>query len=154
MPAPLEPLAVEQELEMTLLQAPMRIAYRGPAAAIPDNDRAAAILAFWDIPLELQIIHRMIFGLHRQALLARNEARTPGHGPALEHAVELETQVVMQPPRGMFLHHELPAGARPDPRFRFRGSAKIPFLTISLERIAPAPRFDLGARRGFGFAAG
>jgi hypothetical protein len=48
----------------------------------------------------------------------------------------------------------LPAGAALAPGLRFGGSAEIPFLAIGLERIAPSPRLSLGARRGFGFAAG
>ena len=96
----------------------------------------------------------MVFGLDRQALLARNQARSPRYRPTLEHAIELEAQVVVQPPGGMFLHHELPPGAALEPGLRFGGSAEIPFLAIGLERIAPDPRFDLVARRGFGFAAG
>src|ERR1051326_9230336 len=94
----------------------MRIAYRGPMAAVPDDDRAAAVLALGDVALELEIVERMVFGANRKPLLARHQARSSRHRPALEHAVELEPQIVMQPARRVLLHHELPAGAGPQLR--------------------------------------
>ncbi len=92
---------------MALGETLVGIADRRPAAAIPHDHRAATILAPRDIAFEVQVLDRMILGAHREALLAQREARAARDGPALEHAVELEPQVVVKPARGMLLHHEL-----------------------------------------------
>src|SRR5262245_40268930 len=94
---------------MALVEPEVRIALGNPAAAIPHDHRAAAVLALWDIALELEVLHRVVFGLDCEALVVGDEARTVRHRPALEHAVELEPEVVMEPPGSVHLHHELAA---------------------------------------------
>ena len=44
----------------------------------------------------------MVFGSHGQPLIGGIEARAFGHSPAQEHAVEFESEIVMQP-RGVVL---------------------------------------------------
>ena len=53
-------LALEREFEMALLEAILRVAFRLPRPAIPDNDRAAPIFAFRDRSLEVAIVERMV----------------------------------------------------------------------------------------------
>ena len=53
MPAALQLLAVELELEMALGEPSVRIADRRPVAPVPDEDRAAAIFALRDRALEI-----------------------------------------------------------------------------------------------------
>ena len=65
-------------------------------AAVPEQHRAAAVLALGDHALEAAVLDRVVLDLHGEALLGRVEARPLGHGPALEHAVELEAEVVVQ----------------------------------------------------------
>ena len=48
----------------------------------------------------------MIFGAHRQPLVARIKARPLGHRPAQQNAVQLQPQVVMQA-RGIMLLNEV-----------------------------------------------
>src|SRR5262249_31796972 len=101
MPSPMQLLAIQGESEMTFLVAGVRVALRIPAAAVPNHDGAAAILSLRDASLECVVFDRMIFDVDRKPLLVRNEARAAGDRPALHHAVELESQVVVQAPRGV-----------------------------------------------------
>src|SRR5206468_6850761 len=64
---------------------------------VPQHDRAAAIFALRDRPLEGAIVERMVLGTHGKAVFARIEARALGHRPALEHAVELQPKVPVKP---------------------------------------------------------
>src|ERR1700746_2061200 len=106
MPRAFELLAGELEVEFSLGEPLVRIALRRPRAAIPDQHGAAAVLALRDGAFEVLIVDRMIFHFHREALLAGHEARSLGDGPALEHAVEFEAEVVMQAARRVLLDHE------------------------------------------------
>src|SRR5215467_11497256 len=133
MPPPVQLVAVEPKLEVTFLQSPLRIAFRMPAAAVPNQHGSAAILALRDGPFERVVLDRMIFHLNRQALLARNEARTAGHRPALHHAVELEPHVVMQPAGGMLLDDELITLGSPCAPARLRGHVEFALLAINLQ---------------------
>jgi hypothetical protein len=78
----------------------------------------------------------MVFDVHGQPLLARNEARSFRHRPALQHAVEFQAEVIMQPPRRVFLDdigiaglpHALAAG-------RFRRLREVPLRPIGIQRL-------------------
>src|SRR5262245_23970122 len=76
MPAPFQARAFERERQVALVEPEMRIALRHPAPAIPYDHGAAAVLALRDVALELEVLHRMVFGLHGQPLLVRAVART------------------------------------------------------------------------------
>src|SRR5258708_11351012 len=96
--------AVEGEFERALAVGGFRfLVVRLPGAMIPEQHRAAAILALGDHPLEIAIVERMVLDMDGEALLAGIEARPPRNRPALEDAVELETEIVMQPRRRTFL---------------------------------------------------
>ena len=123
MPAAMELLAVELELEMAFRIALVRITNRFPAAAIPDDHRAAAILALRDRALELTVLEGMILHVHRKALLARDQARTARHRPALQHAVQLQPEIVVQAPGSVFLDDV--AVALAGDAFLPRGSAVV-----------------------------
>src|SRR5438477_655864 len=109
MPAALEARAVKGEIEMAFGKSVVGIEFRPPGAAIPHDHGAAAIFALGDDTLPVEILHRVVFGFNRQALVVGIKARAAGHGPALENAIELEPQIEMEAPRIMPLHHELPA---------------------------------------------
>src|SRR5262249_7259406 len=115
MPAPLQARTFERELQMPLVEATMRIAVRRPGAAVPHDHGAAAVLALRNVALEIEVLHGMVFGAHRKPLVADREARPAGDRPALEHAVELEAQVVMGAPRRVLLHDELEGGGLAGP---------------------------------------
>src|SRR6266700_37133 len=94
---------------MALGHPAMWIRIRRPCSAIPDDHRAPAIFSLRDDPLPFEIVHRVVFGLNRQPLVAGNKARTAGDGPAFQHSVELKPQIEMQATRIMPLHDKLAA---------------------------------------------
>ena len=89
-------LAVETEGEAAFLVSLVRIAFRLPGPAIPQQNGAAAVLAFGDGAFEIAVIERMILDMDREALLAFDEARPLRHRPAFEDAVELKAEIVVQ----------------------------------------------------------
>src|SRR5262245_23556068 len=103
MPGALQLLALEAEFQMALAVAEFGVGLGRPGAAVPHHDGAAAILAFGDDALEIAVFERMVFDVDGEALLAGDEARSFRHRPALEHAVELEAEVVVQAAGGMLL---------------------------------------------------
>ncbi len=109
MPAPAQLFAFQFEFEMALGQPLVRIADRLPLAAVPHNDRTAAILALGYRALEIAVVERVVLDMDGEALFARHEARALGHRPAFQNAVQFQPEVVMQPPRVMLLHDK--AGA-------------------------------------------
>jgi hypothetical protein len=48
----------------------------------------------------------MVLDMDGEPLLARHQARALGDGPALEHFVELEAEIVVQPARRVLLDDE------------------------------------------------
>src|SRR5690349_16255824 len=79
------------------------IAHRLPPAAVPQHHRAAAILALGNDALERAVLDRMVLDMDSEALGIGIEARPFRHRPALEHAVELEAEIVVHAPRRMRL---------------------------------------------------
>src|SRR5205807_1601831 len=75
-------------------------------AAVPDRDLPRAVLALRYLPGELEVLERMVLGRRREAVLARVEGDPVRHRPRREHAVVLEAQVPVQPPRVMLVDHE------------------------------------------------
>ena len=96
-PATVELRSLERELQRASSVGRLRVSLGPPGAAVPQHDRARAILACRDGALEAGILERVILHLHRQALVGGIEAWTFGDRPALEGAVELETEIVVQP---------------------------------------------------------
>src|SRR3546814_15721312 len=111
MPAPAELLALQLEIEVPLGIALPGIAQRRPAAAVPQHHRAAAVLALRDRALEVAVCQPMVLDMHREAPFAGDEAKTPGHRPALHPAVHIPSHVVTQS-RGPALLHLV--GVAPD----------------------------------------
>jgi hypothetical protein len=101
-PCPFEALAVEADGQpaVTLLLDELE------RAAIPDLDRAGAVLARRNRPLEARVLERMILDVHRKMLLSRLERHALRDGPARERAIDLEAEVVVQAPRVVPLHDE------------------------------------------------
>src|SRR5215471_21620125 len=105
-PSAVKLLAVEGELEITVPVALVRIAYGLPGPAVPHHHRAAAVLALRNGALEAAVFERMILYLHGQALVSGVEARPLGYRPALERAVELEAEIVVELAGCVLLNHE------------------------------------------------
>jgi len=106
-PFAFHPFAVEGEMQVAFVDVLRALAFdRCPGTAIPQHHRAAAIFALGDRALEIGIGHRMTLGPHRKPLVGGIGARPRGHRPALEHAVRLEPEIVMEPCRVMLLDDE------------------------------------------------
>ncbi len=149
---------MQLELQMPLGIAFLGVVDRRPSPAIPDDHGAAAIFALGDGAFEAAIVQRMVLDMDRQALLARNQARPLGHGPALEHPIHLQPQIVMQPAGGVFLDDEAVASGGLCPfAARLRRRLEITFFAVggechqlALRRGAASvffflPAFALGA---------
>ena len=103
MPAALQLLAAQLEFEMSLAVAEGGIELGRPGALVPDHDGAAAILARRDDALETAILQRMILDMDGKPLLAGDQARAFRHRPALQHTIDLETEIVVQAAGGVLL---------------------------------------------------
>src|ERR1051325_4773075 len=112
MPFAVQLLAIERECEVTFAHAVARIAFGLPAATIPHAYRAAAVLAFRNDAFEICVVEGMILGANRKAAIARLEARAFRHGPRQQHAVELQSEVVVEPARSVLLDDEAIAAFR------------------------------------------
>ena len=138
--AALELLAVETELELAVLDALAPVECRGlglPGAPVPDDDVARAVLLGRDDSFEIEVFDRMVLDVDGHAADLRVERRALRHGPRHEDAVDLETEVVVEPRRAVALDDE-PAGAtagggRRDGR-RLRSLFEVPLAAVFLER--------------------
>ena len=133
MPAALESLAVEREGEVPLRVGLVRIALGLPGAAIPDHHGAAAVLTRRYRALEDAVLDRMVLRLHREPLDLRIEARPFGDGPAQQHAVELEAEVVVEPARRVLLDDVREALSRPLLAARLRRAREVALAMVGRE---------------------
>src|SRR5207248_3336785 len=111
-----------------------------PCAAVPDDDVAAAVFAARDHSLEVEVLDGVVLDVNGGPPDRRIERGAPGHGPAHQHAIDLEPQVVVQPPGPVPLHHEpawsgvFAAPALLAPRLggtrRFRSAGEVPLVLV------------------------
>ena len=113
----------------------MRIAFGNPGATIPELHRAAAILALGNRAFEIAIVEWVILDLDGQALVVRIERGSARYRPGLEHAIEFEPEIVMQPRRIVALDDEAQPLPLRDSRFagRLGGQAEVAFCAIGSE---------------------
>src|SRR5262252_7692145 len=143
-PSAVELLALEGELEIALAVALVRIAHGFPCAAVPHHHGATAVLALRDGSLEAAVLERMILHLHGEALVGGIEARPLGHGPALEGALQLQAEIVVETAGRVLLDHEgqirraASARARGLAR-RLGGGLEVPLAAV----LAKPHSFDL-----------
>ncbi len=71
-PAAMQLVAIQREFKIALLEAALGIV-GFPIAAIPQLHGAAAILVVRNGAFEIAIVERMVFHLHREALVVRIE---------------------------------------------------------------------------------
>ncbi len=163
-----ELLAVEDELELAVGDGGRRIAggcFRLPGPPVPDDDVAGAVLLGGDHAFEVEVLDGVVLDVDGHAPDLRIERRALGHGPANEHAGDLEAEVVVQASRAMSLDDEPAAAAAGlrvrGARRRLRGLREVALATVFLEGhqavsvpdardavrwlCAHAPRYILGA---------
>ena len=131
-PAAVKLLTVERELEPPFPVIRVCLPRWLPRPAIPQEHRASAVLFGRDDAFEVAVLDGVILGLHRETANARIEARAFRHGPAQEHAVQLETEVVVHVARAMLLNDERePAAfALDDLPFGLGGDREIALLVV------------------------
>src|SRR4051812_46578427 len=141
---------MEQELEASLAELAVEVAERLPGAAVPDVDVPAAVLALGNVAGEFGIGNRVVLHFDGPPLVGRVERGALGHGPAAQRALPFETEVPVQPSRGVFLDDE-------DQLFRARGARLVRrfrgLLEVALLLVAPQSWQRGGALRAR-FAAG
>ena len=138
-PAELEPKELELELAPRDLLLRRPVAERAEPAAIPDNGRPRAVAALGDHPLEVGVLDGVVLDVDGQAAFAVAHRGALGHRPAREHAVDLEPQVVVEPPRRVLVDDEQVAVGRPavaERLGRARGIALLPVLVEAAARHA------------------
>ena len=86
--------------------ARVRVLVQLAGAAVPDDHVAAAVLAAGDHALEQLVVHRVVLDVHGEVADRRVERDALRHRPAREHAVDLEPEVVVEPPGPVALDHE------------------------------------------------
>ena len=79
---------------------------RLPCALVPEHDGAAAVLALGDDAFEAAVLHGVVFDLDGEALVGDDVAGALGDGPAFEHAVPAEAEVVVEVRGGVLLDDE------------------------------------------------
>src|SRR5262249_27877275 len=114
--APAQLLAVQAEFDLAVLQLLQcieagllwlaSIVFHNKRSAVPNHDATRAIIALGNFPFEAAILQRMILSLHGESFVCMTPRRPLRYGPGFQCAVNRQPEVVVQPRRGMFLHHE------------------------------------------------
>ncbi len=90
--AAFESLAVEDHLDLLGIELDRLV-----HAPVPDPHRPGAVLPLWDLTLELQVLERVVLGVHRQPVLLRGRRNPVRDRPRHRDAFVLEPQVPVQP---------------------------------------------------------
>ncbi len=129
-------LAVQLEVQLAGLHRGHRVvvAHEGPRTPIPHDDVATAVLAVTDHALEVGVLDRMVLDVHRESAGGRVEGRALRHGPARQHTVHLQAEVVVQPPGAVALHDERARAAG-----RHRGAGRLTSRLRRAREVAHRP---------------
>ena len=109
---------------------------RPPRAPVPHDDVAPAVLALGDDPLEVEVLDGVVLDVDGELAGLGVERRPLGHGPAGEHAVDLQPQVVVEAAGPVALHDEPARGAGPDGA-RPRGLGRHREVPLGPVRLQP-----------------
>src|SRR5260370_21039042 len=148
--AQLEPMHLDIELARAYgFRRVTRRINRAILTAVPHDHRARAVIAFGDQPFEIGVFDRMVLDHHGEPLVMWIERGSLRYRPRAQHPFHLESEIVMERARRVFLHDEHPTGARTRcdrcATERFGLATRTPLLAILLERhysplIRPTPR--------------
>ncbi len=139
---PAQLLPVHVGMQLAVADRPARVggADRLPRPGVPHDDVAAAVLTGRDHALEVEVLDGVVLHVHRQAAHLRVEGRALGHGPAHQHAVDLEPEVVVEAARPVPLHDEPRSVAIGDPLAgRLRGAGEVPLASVGVEQVGHGP---------------
>ena len=105
--------AVQDERQLPAAERLGGIAFHalvGPA--VPEHDRARAVVALGDDPLELPVFDRVVLDEHRQTLVGGIQRWSLRDRPRAQDPFHLQAEVPVHLPGVMLLHDE--SRARPD----------------------------------------
>src|SRR5216684_601008 len=88
--------------------------------AVPYHHRSRAVIAFRNFPLEVGVVQRMIFNVHRQPLVGGALGRALWPGPGLQRPIDRQPEIVMQPRCLVLLNHERVTMLSPRTDFQLR----------------------------------
>ncbi len=120
-------LAPEGDLDLPRLPLVQLV---GPS--VPDPHRAGAVLPARDVTFEVEVLERVILGVHGEAILVRVWRNPVGDRPGGEDPVVLQTQVPVQP-RGVVLLDDEPA------------ACVSPLVALGTRRLGGGLEISLGA---------
>ncbi len=142
-------LALEVDVELALLDGGDRLgvgrAGGRPRPPVPHDDVAAAVLALGDDALEVEVLDGVVFHVDGQLPGFGVERRALGDGPAGEHPVDLQPEVVVQPGGPVALDDEPPSRPassvhrrRRRPARRFGRDGEVAFGPVGLQSLLRA----------------
>src|SRR5512145_225451 len=154
------------EVQLAALEAERGVVARDPGAAVPQQHVAGAVFAGRDRALEVTVAERVVLGLYREALGRGIQARALRYRPALQRAIPLQAEVVVQSGRRVALDEEPQAfrGGLRNGRARLRRAREIALRVVFREGVLarhgsaaaarPRPRHGvaIAARRFLGTA--
>ena len=105
---PFERPSFEDERELPCPELLLRSARLGRfiGSMVPDHHRAGAVAPLRDDPLKIDVLDRVVRHHHRKPLLGRVHRRPLGDCPRFENPTHLETEVVVQARRLVFMDDE------------------------------------------------
>src|SRR2546429_542467 len=140
-PSPLQLVAEQLELELAardLLAGRLWFQKLEPAG-VPHDRRPGPIAALGNDAFEVGVLDGMVFDVHGQTLLVRAHRGPLGHGPALQHAVDLQPQIVVEPARRVLVDHEPAAAGRAGPAEGLGGRGRFALAPGLLGGAASPP---------------
>jgi hypothetical protein len=124
-------VAAQLEQQLALVEPGRDVVQREPLPAIPDDDGARAVVVGRNHALEVDVVDGVVLDVDREPLVRRVRRRPLRNGPRLQHAIELEAEVVMSAPRRVLLHDE-PLPARQGCAEGLGGSIGLSLCAITL----------------------
>ncbi len=114
------------------------------SAGIPDEDGPGPVLTLGDDALELRVAQRMVLGGYGQAFLTGVGRRPFGHGPGLQHTVDLQAKVIVKPGSVVPLNDEDRTFSRAGafPAGWFWRLSEVPSFQVLLEGIVLCSHSD------------
>ena len=128
-PQPFQPQAVQPHGEPAVVFPLHELV----GAAVPDLHRACPVLAGRDLALEVGVVERVILDVDREVAFSPGHRDALGNGPAREHAVSLEPEVVVESPGGVSLDDEAKDRPRRASRKRLRRAGGIALAPVRVE---------------------
>src|SRR5215469_10690814 len=128
-------LSVQMELDLAALD--LRQGTPGPnhaeRPAVPHHHGSRTVVPGRDLPLKPRIVQWMVLGHHRQPFVFWIERWPFRHRPRLQHPIDRQPEVIVQPRRRMLLHHKRV------PVLRCRAGFQPGFLFLRVPRDVRLP---------------